>query len=93
MPVEAGNAAAKDGFSVIRKILEQQKPEAAYFVSQGGKRTALLFLNLDEPSEIPKFAEPWFLALNAEVEVSPVMIPEDLQKAAPAVLDAVKQFG
>jgi len=31
-PVEAGNAAAKkDGFKVIQTILEQQKPEAAYF--------------------------------------------------------------
>jgi hypothetical protein len=27
MPVEAGNKAAKDGFSAIPKILEEQKPE------------------------------------------------------------------
>jgi len=32
LPVEAGNAAAKDGFKAIQSILEQQKPEAAYFV-------------------------------------------------------------
>jgi len=40
-PVEAGNAAAKkDGLKVIQKILEHQKPEAAYFVAEGGRRTA-----------------------------------------------------
>ena len=34
-PVEAGNAAAKiDGFKVIQTILEQQKPEAAYFIAE-----------------------------------------------------------
>ena len=93
MPVEAGNAAAKDGFSVVSKILEQQKPEAAYFVAQGGKRTGLFFINMDDPSELPKIAEPWFLAMNADIEVTPAMTPEDLQKAAPAVAEAIEQFG
>ena len=93
MPVEAGNASAEGGFSAIPKILEQQKPEAAYFIAEGGKRTALLFLNMDDPSELPKIAEPWFLAMNAGIEVTPAMTPEDLQKAAPDVANAVKQFG
>jgi hypothetical protein len=35
MPVEAGNKAAKDGFQAIPRILEQQKPEAVYFYSDG----------------------------------------------------------
>ncbi len=92
MPVEAGNSAAKDGFSVVSKILEQQK-EAAYFVAEGGKRTGLFFINMDAPSELPKIAEPWFLAMNADAEVTPAMTPEDLQKAAPAVAQAIEQFG
>jgi hypothetical protein len=42
-PVEAGNAAAKkNGFKVIQKILKQQKPEAAYFIADGGRRTGIL---------------------------------------------------
>ena len=46
-PVEAGNAAAKkDGFKVIQTILEQQKPEAAYFIAEGGRRTGILILNM-----------------------------------------------
>lgn len=92
-PVEAGNAAAKDGFPAVQKILEQQQPEAAYFIAEGGKRTGLMFLNMDDPSELPKIAEPWFLAMNAEITVTPAMTPEDLAKAGPSVADAVKKYG
>jgi hypothetical protein len=94
MPVEAGNASAKkDGFKTIQNILEQQKPEAAYFLAEDGKRTGILILNLSSESEIPAVAEPWFLALNAAIEVTPVMIAEDLQKAGPAIEQAVKTYG
>jgi len=93
-PVEAGNAAAKkDGFKVIQTILEQQKPEAAYFIADSGRRTGLLIIDITDASDIPRIAEPWFLALNASIEATPAMIPEDLQKAAPAIEQAVKNFG
>lgn len=94
MPVEAGNESAKrDGFQAIQAILREQKPEAAYFLARDGKRTGLLILNLTDASQIPAFAEPWFLALDAAVDVSPVMVPEDLQKAGPAIEHAVKSYG
>jgi hypothetical protein len=93
-PVEAGNASAKkDGFKAIQSILQQQNPEAAYFLTQGGKRTGLLILSLEDASQMAEFAEPWFIALNAEVYWSPVMVPSDLQKAAPAIEAAVKHHG
>jgi hypothetical protein len=93
-PVEAGNAAAKkDGFKVIQTILEQQKPEAAYFIAEAGRRTGILIIDIKDASDIPRIAEPWFLALNASVEATPAMVPADLQKAAPAIADAVKTFG
>jgi hypothetical protein len=93
MAVEQGNAAARDGFKAIQTILEQQKPEAAYFVAEGGKRTAFLIVNMDDASQIPAIAEPWFLALNAAIECTPAMVPEDLAKAGPAIQQAVKTFG
>jgi len=93
-PVEAGNASAKkDGFEAIRTILRKQNPEAVYFLTLDGKRTGLLFLSLEDASQMAEFAEPWFLALDAEVFWSPVMVPSDIQKAAPAIQEAVKQFG
>ena len=93
-PVEAGNASArKDGFKSIQTILQMQKPEAAYFLTQDGKRTGLLFLDLVDASQMAEFCEPWFLALNAEAYWSPVMVPADLQKAGPAIEEAIKTFG
>jgi hypothetical protein len=93
-PVEAGNAAAKkDGFGAIQSILQAQKPEAAYFAAENGLRTCFMIVDMEDASQIPGIAEPWFLALNASIEVSPVMIPADLAKAAPAIAEAVKTYG
>ena len=93
IPVEAGNAEARSGFKALRAILEQQKPEAAYFIAEGGKRTTLMVIDMEDASRLAEIAEPWFLALGASIEVTPVMLPEDLQKASPAVTEAVKTFG
>jgi hypothetical protein len=94
-PVEAGNAAIKEGHlpETIRSILDELKPEAAYFLASNGKRTALLIVNLQDASQIPALAEPWFLALDAAVELVPVMTFDDLKKAGPAIGEAVKKFG
>ena len=94
-PVEAANAAMKAGTmpKTIQSILDEQKPEAAYFLDSNGKRSGLLVLDLKDPSQIPAVAEPWFLAFNASVELHPVMIPADLAKAGPAIGQAVKKYG
>jgi hypothetical protein len=93
-PVEAANAAMKDGSmpKIIQSILEEQKPEAAYFLDSNGKRAGLLILDLKDPSQIPEVAEPWFLAFNASAELHPVMTPADLAKAGPAIERAVKKY-
>jgi hypothetical protein len=83
IPHEPFNAFVRDGTigPVMAKILEEMKPEAAYFTEQDGGRGAILVINLDEPSQIPAFAEPWFLTFNADCEFRVVMAPEDLQQA------------
>jgi hypothetical protein len=95
MNIEAGNRAIRQGniSSTIQSILEEQKPESAYFLASEGQRTALLFLDIQDVSQIPSLAEPWFLAFNADVEVTPAMTAQDLAKAAPAIEKAVKKFG
>ena len=94
IPVEPGNALAKSGKlgSTIQSILAEQKPEAAYFCDNNGQRCAFLFLEMSDTSQIPAIAEPWFLAFNAAIEIHPVMIPEDLAKAAGAIESAVKKY-
>ena len=95
MDVEAANALARQGKlgSTIQSILEDLKPEAAYFVADEGMRTAYLIVNMDDPSQIPALAEPWFLAFNASFEAQPAMVAEDLAKAGPDIERAVKKYG
>ncbi|WP_206957254.1 panthothenate synthetase [Trinickia acidisoli] len=90
IPHEPFNAFVRGGTieEVIAKILEEMKPEAAYFTEQSGGRGAILVINLDDPSQIPAFAEPWFLTFNADCEFRVVMGPEDLQKAGLAMIGA-----
>lgn len=94
IPVEAGNAAAKAGKlgETIRAILAEMKPEAAYFTDDSGQRTGFIVLDMQDASQIPAIAEPWFLAFNASIEIHPVMVPEDLAKAGPAIERAVKNY-
>jgi hypothetical protein len=47
---------------------------------------------MQDASQIPAIAEPWFLAFNASVEIHPVMIPDDLAKAGGAIENAVKKY-
>jgi len=94
IPVDAGNAAAKAGKlgGTIQAILADLKPEAVYFTDDHGQRTAFIVLNLHDASQLPAMAEPWFLAFNASVEIHPVMIPEDLLKAGPAIEQAANKY-
>ena len=95
IPVEDGNRAARAGKleETIKAILAEQKPEAVYFMTDNGKRTGLIFLNMQDSAEIPKFAEPWFLAFNAGIEMDPVMALEDLSNSVQAIESAVKKYG
>lgn len=68
------------------------KPEAVYFTADGGERTAFIFLEMHDASQIPAIAEPWFLAFKASVEIYPVMVPDDLAKAGFAIDRAVKNY-
>ncbi len=83
IPHEEFNQAVKDGTvgHKIRQILEQAKPEAVYFTEQDGKRTAIMIVDLSDPSKVPAYAEPWFLTFKADVEFHIAMTPEDLQRA------------
>jgi hypothetical protein len=94
IPVEAGNAAAKDGTlgEKMQAILAEIKPEAAYFTDDRGQRTAYLFFDLQEAAQIPAICEPWFLTFNAATELHPAMVLEDLEKAGPAIMRAVSNY-
>jgi len=96
IPVEAGNAAAKAGTlgSTVEKILQDLKPEAAYFFADdNGQRSASIVFDMKDTSEIPAIAEPWFHAFNAKLSFRPIMNPQDLAKAGPSIGKAADQYG
>jgi hypothetical protein len=82
-PHEKFNAAVKDGTveSKMKRILAEMKPEMAYFFEVDGHRSGVMVVNIDEPSKIPSFAEPWFLLFDADVQFHVAMSPEDLGRA------------
>jgi hypothetical protein len=82
IPVQSGNEAIADGSlpSVIQRTADRWQPEAMYFTTFDGRRTAFMIFDLPDTPDIPQFAEPLFTELNAEVEIAPVMDIPDLQK-------------
>jgi hypothetical protein len=96
IPVEAGNAAASAGTlgPTIEKLVTALKPESAYFLADDeGQRSGAIVFDMQDASEIPGIAEPWFLAFNAKISFQPVMTPQDLAKAGPSIAKAVEQYG
>jgi hypothetical protein len=94
IPVESGNRAAANGTlgATISKIVEEMKPEAAYFTEHDGERTGYIVFDMKESSQLTAIAEPWFLAFNAKLTVRPCMNAQDLAKGAKGIERAVKSY-
>jgi hypothetical protein len=76
----------KKAGQIIGRILEEIKPEAAYFTEQDGTRGGIFVINVPDPSRLPSFAEPFFLNFNADCRFRVVMSPEELGRSG---LDSV----
>lgn len=89
------NAKARKGTlgQTIASILADIKPECAYFGADHGKRTGFIVVNIDDMHQIPAVCEPFFLALGADIDLVPVMTPDDLEKAGPGIKRAAKKYG
>jgi hypothetical protein len=82
-PIEPFNSLVRNGTAgpTMKKILDDIRPEAAYFGERDGKRSAILIVDVSNPSDVPRLAEPWFLNFNAEVEFRVCMLPQDLAQS------------
>jgi hypothetical protein len=91
IPTEIGNRTIKDGSlaRLLEDTMSTLKPEAAYFVADGGRRCAMMFFDMRDASDIPSIAEPLFIGLNAELELVPVMDTADLRKGLSAAMQAL----
>jgi hypothetical protein len=82
IPVGAGSQGIQSGAlpKLMQQTAERWNPEAMYFTTFDGQRTAYIVFDMPDSSSIPAFAEPFFTQLNAAVELAPVMNGDDLQK-------------
>ena len=82
MPVETANKAIKDGSlaRTFETMTAELNPEASYFYPENGRRAAIFVFDMTDSSQIPSVAEPFFLNLDATVELYPVMNADDLKK-------------
>lgn len=82
-PHEPFNTLLKEGNAskIIRRILDDLKPESIYFTEQSGTRGAIAVIDVVDSSRIPSFSEPFFINFNADCEFRIAMSPEDLEQA------------
>ncbi|MFT5041126.1 MAG: hypothetical protein ACI8TX_002098 [Hyphomicrobiaceae bacterium] len=94
-PVDCANELAASGKlgKTIQAILDEQKPESVYFLDRDGDRTAILVVDVKNAAGLPALAEPWMQALEASIEMHPVMTAADLAKAEPDIKRIAKRFG
>jgi hypothetical protein len=81
VPIEAANKAVQDGSMgrILGAQLEKLRPEAVYFFAADDVRTALLFLDVKEASDMPVIADPFFQGVSARITFTPVMTAQDFQ--------------
>ena len=58
-----------------------------------GDRAGFFVIDMLEASQVAEVAERFFFGLNAEVEMTPVMSVEDLQKGLSGIETIIKNYG
>lgn len=81
VPIEAANKAVQEGTmgKLLQAQLEKWKPEAVYFHAEDDVRTALLFLEVKDASDMPVIADPFFQHVSARIRFTPVLNVQDFQ--------------
>jgi len=85
IPVDRGNETAKDGTlgAAIDALVEQTNPEAIYFTLQNGRRAGFVFFETDDQARLTQINEPFFAAVDAEIEIVPALTIDDLRRGLP----------
>lgn len=94
-PVDAGNAAIRTGKveKIFQQLIEDLKPEAAYFHAVDGNRGGFFVVNMQESSQIAEIAERLFFGVSAKIELVPVMTADDLRKGLSGVQATIQRYG
>lgn len=95
IPVAKGNELVRspDMAQRIGAVLGAIKAETVFFALANGQRTIYALVEVAGGHELPRIVEPFWLAFGADVEVTPVITQEDMEKAGPTFGPLVQQFG
>jgi hypothetical protein len=90
IPTAAGNEAIKNGSlpEIVGKALASLNAEAAYFTSEDGLRTGLIFFDMTDSSDIPSAAEPFYIGLDAQISFEPVMNADEMAAGVGRAMEA-----
>jgi hypothetical protein len=94
-PTESGNemTASPDFGKKFQDLLKEIQAEAAYFCPVEGQRGGYVVASFNDASQIALVGERFWHGLNANVEIIPVMLPEDLAKAMPEIMNIGAKWG
>jgi hypothetical protein len=92
-PADVGNKRLQDPKfgATFQEVLKQIKAEAVYLCPVCGDRGGYIVLSFDDASKIATVGEQMWCWLNAKVEFTPVMTPEDLGRAMPEIKMALER--
>lgn len=85
IPVKRGNEAVADGTisQTIEALVQATKADAAYFTLIGGERGGYVFFQERDQARLLHIVEPLFAALDAAIEIVPVLTLGDLKRDLP----------
>ena len=94
-PAESGNSVVRSGkiAEIFGNLMADLKPESAYLYPVGGQRGGHFIVNMTDSSQVAGIAERFWHGLKANVEMTPVMAPDDLQKGLSHMDEIIKKFG
>ena len=96
IPIEKGNELIRSGkiADVLQSIIEEHKPEAAYFyLNDSGERAGSLVVDLQKGTDLPRIAEALFLGLNARVTMRPCFGLDDMEHLGEVIGPTVEKYG
>ncbi|MFG3051694.1 hypothetical protein ACGFZP_12205 [Kitasatospora sp. NPDC048239] len=65
---------------IFDRLMDDLKPEAAYFFSRNGRRSQIIVVDVPDEAALPGICEPFWLEFNADVDVHLCMDPAQLRE-------------
>jgi hypothetical protein len=83
IPVEKGNSSVADGSLVkaITKLIKDVDAQDVYLFVENGQRAGIVIFDEEDSARMPLINEPFFAAVNASIEITPVTSLDALTKA------------